>query len=140
MGKAISVKVPTAKVIKALEDALVVREQRFADNEKSEAEYRKAQVKYKADLMKLVKSPKARVTDATHFAHYATRNNAEQEINITICIPRELVPAEPERAECYLEWEYKRDVEEIGNALRLLRMTDDQYVNASTMAKVSQYL
>lgn len=140
MSKAISVKVPTAKVIKALEDALVVREQRFANNEKSEAEYRKAQVKYKADLMKLVKSSKAKVTDATHFGHYSTRNHPEQEISITITVPRELVPAEPERLECYQEWEYKRDVEEIGNALRLLRMTDDQYVNASTMAKVSQYL
>ena len=140
MGKAISVKVPTAKVIKALEDALVVREQRFADNEKSEAEYQKAQAKYKADMMKLVKSSKATVTDATHFSHYHTRHNAEQEISVTIKVPKELVPAEPQRGECYLEWEYKRDVEEIGNALRLLRMTDDQYVNASTMAKVSQYL
>lgn len=140
MGKAISVKVPTAKVIKALEDALVVREQRFANNEKSEAEYQKAQAKYKDDMMKLVKSSKATVTDATHFSHYHTRNNAEQEISVTIKVPKELVPAEPQRGECYLEWEYKRDVEEINNALRLLRMTDDQYVNASTMAKVSQYL
>lgn len=140
MGKAISVKVPTAKVIKALEDALVVREQWFADNEKSEAEYQKAWAKYKADLRKLVKSSKAKVTDATHFGHYNTRDNAEQEVTITITVPKELLPAEPRRGECYLEWEYKRDVEEIGNALRLLRMTDDQYVNASTMAKVSQYL
>ena len=140
MGKAISVKVPTAKVIKALEDALVVREQRFANNEKSEVEYQKAYAKYKADMMKLVKSSKAKITDATHFSHYSNRNNPEQEVTVSITVPKALLPVEPQRSECYQEWEYKRDVEEIGNALRLLRMTDDQYVNASTMAKVSQYL
>ena len=136
----LAVKVKTEKVIKALEEALKSREKKFAENAKAEAEYEKAKEKYHADLIKLAKSPKAKITDANHYGHYSQRNKPEQEINLTIMVPTALVPKEPERKSLYTEYDYKREVEEINNAIRLLSMTDDEYVNASTMKSVSQYL
>lgn len=140
MSKSLSVKVKTTKVIDALEQALASRHKRFADNEKREAEYEKAKAKYQADLIKLAKSPKAKITDAGHYSHYSTRDKNEQEINLTVVVPKALMPKEPERQNTYHDYEYKREVEEITNAIRLLSMTDDEYVNASTMKSVSQYL
>ena len=140
MSKQMAVKVQTTKVIKALEEALKIRDKKFADSKKAEAEHKKAVEKWNDDLKKLVKSPKAKVTEANTYERWHQKNEVEQEISVTIKVPRSLVPKEPESPSNYHERVYKDEVEEINNALRLLRMTDQEYVNASTMKSVSQYL
>lgn len=140
MSKQMAVKVQTNKVIKALEEALKIRDKKFADSKKAQAEFDKAMAKHKDDLVKLVKSPKAKVTEATTYERWHQKSEAEQEISVTIKVPKSLIPKEPENKSVYHERIYNDEVEEINNALRLLRMTDQEYVNASTMKSVSQYL
>ena len=140
MSNKMAVKVKTDKVIDALEKAIVIREKKFADSKKAQAEFDKAMAKHKDDLVKLVKSPKVKVTEATTYERWHQKNEAEQEISVTIKVPKSLVPKEPENKSVYHERIYNDEVEEINNALRLLRMTDQEYVNASTMKSVSQYL
>jgi hypothetical protein len=141
MSNKMAVKVQTTKVIKALEEAIKIRDKKFADSEKAQVEFDKAMVKYRDDLKKLVKSPKAKVTEASTYQRWhASKNLSEQEISVTITIPTSLLPKEPENKSNYHERSYQNEVEEINNALRLLRMTDQEYVNASTMKSVSQYL
>lgn len=141
MSNKMAVKVQTTKVIKALEEAIKIRDKKFADSEKAQVEFDKAMVKYRDDLKKLVKSPKAKVTEAnTYQRWHSSKNLSEQEISVTITIPTSLLPKEPENKSNYHERSYQNEVEEINNALRLLRMTDQEYVSASTMKSVSQYL
>jgi hypothetical protein len=47
---------------------------------------------------------------------------------------------EPERPESYSEREFKRDMENISQAIRVLKMTDQTEVNASTYKSVAEYL
>lgn len=141
MSNKMAVKVQTTKVIKALEEAIKIRDKKFADSEKAQVEFDKAMVKYQDDLKKLVKSPKAKVTEAnTYHRWHSSKNLSEQEISVTITIPTSLLPKEPENNSKYHERTYENEVGEINNALRLLRMTDQEYVSASTMKSVSQYL
>ena len=141
MSNKMAVKVQTTKVIKALEEAIKIRDKKFADSEKAQVEFDKAMVKYRDDLKKLVKSPKAKVTEAnTYQRWHSSKNLSEQEISVTITIPTSLLPKEPENKSNYHERSYQNEIEEINNALRLLRMTDQEYVSASTMKSVSQYL
>ena len=141
MSKQMAVKVQTTKVIKALEEAIKIRDKKFADSKKAQVEFDKAMDKYRDDLRKLVKSPKAKVTEAsTYHRWHSSKNLAEQEVSVTITIPTSLLPKEPENKSNYHERIYENEVEEINNALRLLRMTDQEYVSASTMKSVSQYL
>jgi len=50
-------------------------------------------------------------------------------------------PAQPERNfEQISQYAYREMVEEITNALSILRMTDEQTVNASTMKSIAKYL
>ena len=51
-GKAINVKIPTLKVIKALETALAKLEKDYATQGENEAKYQKAQEKWNKELMK----------------------------------------------------------------------------------------
>ena len=140
MSKQMAVKVQTTKVIKALEEALKIRDKKFADSEKAQVDFDKEMAKHRDELFRLAKSPKAKVTEVTTYERWHQKNDAEQEISVTIKVPKSLVPKEPENKSVYHERIYNDEVEEINNALRLLRMTDQEYVNASTMKSVSQYL
>jgi hypothetical protein len=141
MSNKMAVKVQTTKVIKALEEALKIRDKKLADSKKADAEHKKALDKWNDDLKKLAKSPKAKITEVSSYHRWhSSKNASEQELSVTITVPSALFPAEPKNKDSYSEHLYEREVEEINNALRLLRMTDQEYVSASTMKSVSQYL
>jgi hypothetical protein len=64
-------------------------------------------------------------------------------MNIDYDIPLDKIklPEEPERNFTTMaEYVYKDTVEEITNALNVLRMTDELVVNASTMKSIAKYL
>ena len=53
----------------------------------------------------------------------------------------ELIGKEPERDYQVMgEYEYKSAVEEIENAIRLLKLTDEEFVNTSTYKSVAKYI
>lgn len=140
MGKALQVKVKTGVLVSALEKALGERKKRYEESEKAEKKYHQDKKAYEADLVKVSKSPKAVVTEARHYHHWASKDNDKQEITITVVVPKSLLPKEPEQPEMYHEHQYKNDCDEINNAIRVLKMTEQEYVNASTLASVSKYL
>lgn len=137
----LAVKVKTEKVIKALEEAIKSRDKKLADSKKADADHKKAMEKWNDDLKKLAKSPKAKITEVSSYHRWhSSKNASEQELSVTIVVPSSLFPAEPKNKDSYSEFAYEREVEEINNALRILKMSDQEYVNASTMKSVSQYL
>jgi hypothetical protein len=140
MSNKMAVKIKTDKVISALEKALTARDKKFADSKKADAEYETAMKKWNDDLKKLAKSPKVIITDVSTYHRWSSNTKSTREISVTMTVPTALFPAEPKNKDSYNEHAYAREVDEINNALRLLRMTDQEYVNASTMKSVSQYL
>lgn len=140
MAKTLQVKVKTSVLVEALNKALAERTKRYADGAKREAEYDKQMNAYRLSMMKLIKSPKATVTEARHYQHWASKDNEKQEVSVTLMVPKALLPKEPERPVVYYEHDYKRDLEEITNAIRILSMTEQEFVNASTLASVSKFL
>ena len=141
MSNKMAVKIKTGVVIDALEKALVLRKKKFAESDKADKEYEKAKDQYTTDLMKLAKSSKAQITEVTTYERWHIRSKDKmRELTVTITVPASVMPKEPENKADYPQWKYANEVEEINNALRLLTMTDQEYVNASTMKSVSQYL
>lgn len=137
----LAVKIKTSTLIEALEKALAEREKRWANQEKAEAEFQKEMEAYNQALLKLVKSGKGKITDASE--GYSFRHNKKskvQDFNVTVEIPKNLVPKMPEQAETYREYEYKNETKEISSSIRVLKMTDQEYVSASTYKSVTQYL
>ena len=136
-GKAISVKIATTKVIKALETKLAQIKQDKANQKVNEEKFSKAQEKYNKEVAKLALSQISKATDLS--AH--TRYNGE--INVSFSLPKGTLdlPTEPEKDfDTFHEWQYKEMVEEIENAIRILKMTDEEVVNTSTYNAVARYL
>jgi hypothetical protein len=146
MSKNISVKVKVSVLTEALRKALAERTERFANNEKAEADYKKAYDKWKADFQKAVvsavKNGKAKPQSTSLVSHRygANVDDKSELVELSVIIPKALVASEPERPETYREWEYKNDKEALENAIRVLEMCDSETVSTSTYHSVVKYL
>jgi hypothetical protein len=145
--KNISVKVKVSVLIDALQKALAVREERFAKNEKTEADYKKAQEKWQADFMKSViasvKNGKAKpdsVTERSSRWGNAPQDDKTAVVELTLNIPKTLLTEQPKCPDTYREWEYRADKEALENAIRVLEMADNEVVSTSTYHSVVKYL
>ena len=135
--KAISVKIATTKVIKALETKLAEIQKNKANQKLNEEKFSKAQEKYNKEVAKLALAQISKATDLS--AH--TRYNGE--VNVSFSLPKGTLdlPTEPERDfETFHEWQYKEMVDETENAIRILKMTDEEVVSTSTYNAIARYL
>jgi hypothetical protein len=137
MARSITVKVATPKVIKALEAKLATVEKEYASQAANEAKYEKEVEKYKKTIIDYCIS---NIKKAENFR--IVRRSYQNFVNIDFDVPATAsLPAEPNRDYTQIpEWKYTEIKEEINNALNILRMTDEEYVNASTMKSIAQYL
>jgi hypothetical protein len=136
-GKSISVKIATTKVIKALENKLAQIKKDKANQKVNEDKYSKAMEKYNKEIAKIAL---ANITKANDLSAH-TRYNGE--LNVSFSIPKGSLelPAEPEKDfETFHDWQYKEMVEEIENAIRILKMTDEEVVSTSTYNAIARYL
>jgi len=142
MSKSLSVKVKTSTLVKALEEALDKREKRWANQEKEMARHKKEVEAYNASILKLVKAGKGTIHDITE-NKWATRNDKNSttvSFSAEIKLPKSVMPVEPKEIDEMRESTYKMETDDISQALRILKMTDQEYVNASTYKSVAEYL
>jgi len=137
-GKAISVKIPTERVIKALEGSLATLEVNWTSQEANEAKYNKAMEAWKKEIAKWA---------IDHFSKAENLRTSYRSWNSTLNVDFDIItkegnfPAEPERTYITLhKHEYENQKEEISNAIRILKMTDEEVVNTSTYNAVARYL
>lgn len=136
-GKSISVKIATSKVIKALENKLAQLKKDKANQKVNEEKFEKAQEKWNKEVAKLALAQISKATDLS--AH--TRYNGD--VNVSFSLPKGTLelPAEPVKDfDTYHDWQYKEMVEEIENAIRILKMTDEEVVSTSTYNAIARYL
>ena len=137
-GKAISVKIATPKVIKALETALAKLEADYTSQEANEAKYRKDYEKWQKELTEYAI---ANIKKAENFrTNYRSWNN-QLNIDFDLTVPKEGLPSEPEKDFVTMhQHTYREEKAEIENAIRILKMTDEEVVNTSTYNAVARYL
>jgi hypothetical protein len=136
--KAISVKIQTAKVIKALEQALNKLELDYTSQETNEAKYQKAIAKWNKDMVKFALDNVAKAENVR--TNYRSWNN-NLNVDFDLKVDEKDFPKQPERDfEVLHQHEYRNQKEEISNAIRILKMTDEEVVSTSTYNAIAQYL
>ena len=136
-GKSINVKIATTKVIKALETKLAQLQKDKANQKVNEEKFSKATEKYNKEVAKLAL---AQISKATELSANVRWNG---EINVDFNLPKGCVelPEAPEKDfETFNDWQYKEMVDEIENAIRILKMTDEEVVSTSTYNTIARYL
>jgi hypothetical protein len=136
--KAISVKISTPKVIKALEASLAKLESDYSSQATNEAKYQKQFEKWRKELSDYAI---ANIKKAENFrTNYRGYNNTLN-IDFDLTVAETDLPKQPERDfETMHQHQYKEQKEELSNAIRILKMTDEEVVSTSTYQAVARYL
>jgi DNA repair exonuclease SbcCD ATPase subunit len=138
MSRAITVKVATPKVIKALETRLATLEKDYASQEANEAKYHKAHEAWKKEIGKWAIANFSKSENLR--TNYRSWNNTLN-VDFDIITKEGNFPAEPEKDyDVIHQHSYREMKEDISNALTILKMTDEETVNASTMKQIAKYL
>jgi hypothetical protein len=137
-AKAINVKIATPKIITALEASLAKLEADYATQEANEAKYLKAVEKWKKEVFDFAM---ANVKKSFNLrTNYRSYNNTLN-IDFDLTVSEKDMPAEPEREFEYIHAStYRESKKELSNAIRILKMTDEETVNTSTYNAVAEYL
>ena len=138
MSRAITVKVATPKVIKALETRLATLEKDYASQEANEAKYKKKHEAWKKEIGKWAIANFSKSENLR--TNYRNWNNTLN-FDFDIVVKESDFPVEPEKDyETIHQHSYREMKEDITNALTILKMTDEETVNASTMKQIAKYL
>ena len=137
-GKSISVKIATPKVIKALETRLAELEKNYATQGENEAKHTKAHEAWKKEVGKWAIANFSKAENLrTNYRHWNNTLN----VDFDIITKEGTFPKEPEKDfEVVHTHQYNEMKEEITNAIRILKMTDEEVVNTSTYNAVARYL
>ena len=137
-GKALSVKIPTQRVIAGLEASLAKLEMDYATQGENE---RKHTVAYEAWKKQIGEWAIANFSKAENLRTNYRAWNKNLNVDFDITVSEGQFPAEPEKDfEVIHTHTYKEMKEEITNAIRILKMTDEEVVNTSTYNAVARYL
>jgi hypothetical protein len=137
-GRTINVKIPTVKVIKALEQALNKLELDYTSQDEAESKYQNAMEKWRKDIATwaIAKFSKAENIRTNYRSWNKTMN-----VDFDLVVDEKDFPAEPERNFEQMNIHTYRDMkDEISNAIRILKMTDEETVSTSTYNSIAKYL
>ena len=136
--KAISVKIATTKVIKALETKLAEIKKAYAEQGANEAKYQKAREKWQKEIGKWAV---ANFSKADNIRTNYRQWNKTLNVDFDLVVNETDFPAEPEKDyEVIHQHTYNEMKEEIENAIRILKMTDEEVVSTSTYNAIARYL
>jgi hypothetical protein len=137
-GKAISVKIPTQRVIDALTQSLAKLEMEYTSQEANETKYQKAHEAWKKEIGEWAIANFSKAENLR--TNYRSWNNTLN-VDFDIITKEGTFPTEPEKDfEVIHQHTYREQKEEISNAIRMLKMTDEEVVNTSTYNAVARYL
>ena len=137
-GRTINVKLPTQKVITALQQALTKLELDYTTQDEAEAKYQKATDKWKKDIQKWAIDNFSKAENIR--TNYRSWNNTLN-VDFDIMTEEGNFPQEPERDFETMNVHAYRDMkEEISNAIRILQLTDEETVSTSTYNSIARYL
>ena len=138
MSRQITVKVATSKVIKALEGTLAKLEKDYTSQSANEAKFQKAQEAWRKEIGKWAIANFSKAENLR--TNYRSWNNTLN-VDFDIITKEGSFPTEPEKDfEVIHQHTYREMKEDITNALTILKMTDEETVNASTMKQIAKYL
>lgn len=136
MSKTVNVRVTKAKLLAALKAALAKKEQEAKDYANAEKARAKATSDIKKSVAALVKSGKLTPKEVSFPYSYRNDTNEFEEVTVTFSHKITL----PKKDNRFCEHSNRAAVEELSNAIRVLELSDEEYVRTSSYGAVAKYL
>mgnify|MGYP006919639738 CR=1 FL=1 len=137
-GKSISVKIATSKVISALETRLAELEANYKKQDENEAKYNKQVEAWKKEIGEWAIGQFSKAENLrTNYRSWTKSLNVDFDLTVN----EGDFPAEPVKDfEVIHQHTYREMKDEMENAIRILKMTDEEVVSTSTYNAIARYL
>jgi hypothetical protein len=137
-SKPISVKIATPKVISALETRLAQLQADYTKQDENEAKYQKKVEAWKKEIGEWAIGQFSKAENLrTNYRSW----NKTLNVDFDLTVNEGDFPAEPEKDfEIIHQHTYREMKDEMENAIRILKMTDEETVSASTYNAIARYL
>ena len=137
-GKAINVKIATTKVIQALETRLAELEANYKKQDENEAKYNKQIEAWKKEIGEWAIGQFSKAENLrTNYRSWTKSLNVDFDLTVN----EGDFPAEPVKDfEVIHQHTYREMKDEMENAIRILKMTDEEVVSTSTYNAIARYL
>jgi hypothetical protein len=137
-SKPISVKIATSKVITALETRLAQIQADYTKQDENETKYKLAQEAWQKQIGAWAMSKFSQAQDIrTNYRQW----NKTLNVDFDLITDEKDFPKEPEREfEVIHPHTYREMKDELENAIRILKMTDEETVSTSTYNAIARYL
>ena len=137
-GKAINVKIATPKVITALTNKLAELEANYKKQDENEAKYQELHDAWKKELFTFAIANISKAENVrTNYRQWSSNLN----VDFDLTVKEGEFPKEPERSFEQLHIHtYREQKDEMENAIRILKMTDEETVSTSTYNAIARYL
>jgi uncharacterized protein YgfB (UPF0149 family) len=137
-SKPISVKIATTKVISALETRLAQLQADYTKQDENEAKYQKKVEAWKKEIGEWAIGQFSKAENLrTNYRSW----NKTLNVDFDLTVDEKDFPKEPEKDyETIHQHTYREMKDEMENAIRILKMTDEETVSASTYNAIARYL
>ena len=137
-SKPISVKIATPKVISALETRLAQLQADYTKQDENEAKYQKKVEAWKKEIGEWAIGQFSKAENLrTNYRSW----NKTLNVDFDLTVNEGDFPAEPEKDfEIIHQHTYREMKDEMENAIRILKMTDEEVVSTSTYNAIARYL
>lgn len=136
--KTINVKVSVSKIITALEASLEARKKKLSDYQKADKQHRKDHKEFMNSIGELFRSGTGKFISASGQGHWRHDSADNAMYEIVVQMPASVkAPVSPESIST---WQIEQEIEEIKNAISILKMTDEETVSTNTYSGVARYL
>ena len=132
MARGITVKIAKDKVVKALKAKVADNDKVAKSNQAKRDKYAKDLTKHSNDILKSF-GKDLTITDVSYYNWRGTLTVNYKVSDGTV------IPEAPALTGIDNEL-HKSEIDEINNAIRLLEMSDEEFVSTSTMKQIAQYL
>lgn len=136
--RTINVKIPTVKVINALESKLTQIKNDYAKQDEHEKKYQKQMETWRKQVIKFAMD---NVSKAENLRTNYRAWNSTLNVDFDLIVSQDEFPKEPSRDyEQINSHAYEEMVEEINSTIRILKLTDEEVVSTSTYNSIARYL
>lgn len=147
-SKGINIKVTREKLIEALESRLSELESTRKQYEQDMKDYKQAKKDWLESLFKVASKTPALRSDLQQGHLYGNESDNKYRLQVEYFIPKNAVSNEPTEPENPIKdrwvgryrYDYEEQVFEMNNAIRMLKLSDEDVVSTATYASVSRYL
>jgi predicted nucleic acid-binding protein len=137
-GKTMNVKIPTVKVITALESKLTQIKGDYVKQDEYEKQYQKQMDAWRKQVIKFAMD---NISKAENLRTNYRVWNSMLNVDFDLTVNQSEFPKEPSRDYQQMNSHvYEEMVEEINSTIRILKLTDEEVVSTSTYNSIARYL